>query len=119
MFCKNCGREVDDNTQFCPNCGAQVNAIDAQPVNTNSQSTNPAHEKNKSTAGVLLALFLGLIGLIIGLCLYPDGTVARKTFIKAWVITYVVEFVVGFILGIILAVSGVDTEAYYSCLMIR
>jgi hypothetical protein len=51
--------------------------------------------------------------------LYPDGTVARKTFIKAWVITYVVEFVVGFILGIILAVSGVDTEAYYSCLMIR
>ena len=26
MFCKNCGKETDDNSNFCPNCGAALNA---------------------------------------------------------------------------------------------
>lgn len=24
MFCRNCGKEVSDNTKFCPNCGADI-----------------------------------------------------------------------------------------------
>ena len=24
MFCKNCGKEIDDNAVVCPNCGVQV-----------------------------------------------------------------------------------------------
>ena len=26
MFCKNCGKEMDENSNYCPNCGAVLNA---------------------------------------------------------------------------------------------
>lgn len=34
--------------------------------------------------GILFAIFLGLIGLIIGICMYKGGTVERDTFISGW-----------------------------------
>ncbi len=45
-----------------------------------------------------MALFLGIIGLIIGIMLYPSGTIARKTFIKAWCITYAIALIMIFII---------------------
>ena len=51
-------------------------------------------DEPKTGMGVVMGLFLGLIGLIIGICLYKEGTVARKTFIKSWLITYFVTLAV-------------------------
>lgn len=51
--------------------------------------------------GVLLGLFAGLIGLVIGLLLYKDGTYERKTFIKGWLWTFIIAAVVGTIIGIV------------------
>ena len=45
-----------------------------------------------------MALFLGIIGLIIGIMLYPSGTITRKTFIKAWCITYAIALIMIFII---------------------
>ena len=47
-------------------------------------SPQSKYNESKAGIGVVLGLFLGIIGLIIGICIYPEGTVARKTFIKAW-----------------------------------
>ena len=41
---------------------------------------------SKGVLGCILSIFLGLIGLLIGVCLYPAGTRARTTFIKGWII---------------------------------
>ena len=63
--------------------------------------------ESKTGIGVLMGLFLGIIGLVIGICMYPAGTLARKTFLKAWGITFgvcVAILVVCYI--IILCVAG-------------
>ena len=48
--------------------------------------------KSKKGVGILLCMFLGLLGLIIGVLLYPSGSYERTTFIKGW-LTWVVVLV--------------------------
>ena len=73
MYCKNCGKQMDDNTKFCPECGADqgVAAVPQQPVinivNTNTNTNTNGHRdyayihKSKWTA-FFLCLFLGCFG---------------------------------------------------------
>lgn len=95
MFCQKCGKEIQDDADVCIHCGHAVN------------KNEPSHAKDyktpKTAIGVLLGFFLGLIGLIIGVLMYPEGTVARKTFIKSWGITYAVTFAIEVLLIIIYA----------------
>ena len=58
------------------------------PFSKHALPPNKPSNKNKSTIGVLLAIFLGISGLIIGLLLYPVDTEERKTFLKSWSITF-------------------------------
>ena len=81
MICQNCGNEIFDNAKFCTHCGTEY--------------------RKKTAIGFLLGFFLGLIGLIIGLCLYKRGTIARKTFMKGWWISFFVSAVIE-IIGLIL-----------------
>ncbi len=45
--------------------------------------------------------------------LYPSGTVARKTFIKAWCITYAIVFALMIIFIIIIFAAAASTPYYY------
>lgn len=97
MYCSKCGSEVNDDAVICPNCGCYI-----------SQSSTPKNEplsndysKSKTGIGVLCGLFLGIIGLIIGICIFPENTESRRTFIKGWIITFVVSIALSlFIVGI-------------------
>ena len=35
MFCKNCGKEIDDRAVVCPNCGVQVGTVAPAENKTN------------------------------------------------------------------------------------
>jgi len=53
MYCKNCGKEIDANTQVCPECG----------VNQRSTGTT-IQEASKSRLVVgLIGIFLGVLGI--------------------------------------------------------
>lgn len=54
MFCKNCGKEIDDNAYVCLNCGAKVQD-DTQPVN----------ESNNAVGWGILGFFFPFVGLIL------------------------------------------------------
>jgi hypothetical protein len=90
MYCRHCGKEVDKEAVVCIHCGKLLRQIH-QPV-----KKNPAYETSKAGMGVLFALLLGLIGLIIGIAIYPSGTEARDTFVKGWGVT------LGVLIGIVL-----------------
>ena len=69
MFCKQCGKPIDDGEELCEDCKKVINnetATAQQPevketVNTGSSSSNP-NAKSKIAAG-LLGIFLGQFGV--------------------------------------------------------
>ena len=90
MYCPKCGGEVNDDADVCIHCGCSLT------------KSKPEYKQTKTGIGVVMALFLGIIGLIIGICMYPADTIARKTFIKGWCTTYAVAIgIVAFILFIV------------------
>ncbi|MGN1126567.1 MAG: zinc-ribbon domain-containing protein [Ruminococcus sp.] len=50
MFCKHCGRQIDDNVDICPNCGKSVKAVDSGSVASDEQ--HGADNLNKNTVEV-------------------------------------------------------------------
>ncbi len=58
MFCKNCGKETDDNAVKCTQCGAEMKS-DAPVSYTIDSEVSP---KSKVTT-ILLCIFLGSLGV--------------------------------------------------------
>ena len=80
MFCKNCGKELDDNAVICPNCGVPTDKLYAQ---------QPLSEPKKINGIGIAGFVVGLLGLlggnylflipgIIGLILSIVGVVHMK-----------------------------------------
>lgn len=93
MFCPKCGKEIEDDAVVCVHCGR---SLKQQP------EERAEYQTSKAGIGVVMGLFLGLIGLIIGICMYPEQTIARKTFVKAWLITFLAEIAVVVVLYVII-----------------
>lgn len=55
MYCKNCGRIVDDNSSYCSNCGARLDSI----------SMSNASKDSSNFGFALLGFFIPLVGLIL------------------------------------------------------
>ena len=120
MYCKHCGALMADDAIFCAQCGKATN--DSQPLNDlgkpqsfyQEPSSNPEFQQSKKIIGVAFALF-GLIGLLIGIALYPSGTIARQTFIKGWLTTFFIFlgiFILLFVVLIIVAFNSTPTYRY-------
>ncbi len=103
MFCKTCGREINDDAVICPNCGCATGKSNS-PITTG---------ESKKGIGVLFGFFLGLIGLIIGMCIYKEGTEERKTFMNGWVISFIITMVISVIIGIAYGATIASLLGYY------
>lgn len=106
MFCQKCGAEIDDEAAFCQRCG--------NATNKNIIENTTANDENESKAiiGFVMGLFLGLIGLIIGLCLYKDGTLSRKTFLKGWAWTFATVCIISFLVTFAISLQIHNTSVY-------
>lgn len=96
MYCKHCGKEVNDNAVVCIHCGCALDSYVPPKTSENDES--------KTGMGILMALLLGVIGLVVGICLYPENSFARKTFIKGWGITLAISIGAGILLGVLYAI---------------
>jgi hypothetical protein len=72
MFCSKCGKEIKNEPIVCSSCGCE-----------NHLKNNEESNESK-LIGILFGIFLSFIGLIIGLFLYKENTVARQKFLKGW-----------------------------------
>lgn len=97
MFCKNCGKEVNENAVVCIHCGCSLKQSATEKTGDMNES--------KTGMGVLFGLLLGFIGLLIGFLMYPAETVARKTFLKGWGIAFGVSMALSILLGVIYGVA--------------
>ena len=92
MYCKTCGQQIRNEAVVCPHCGCKTGYKKAG--------------ESKKGLGFLLGFFLGIIGLIIGICMYDSASTERKTFVKGWTIA--------FIIGI--SISIISTIIYFAAL---
>ncbi len=61
------------------------------------EEVNNNKERNKKTIGILFSLFFGILGLIVGLLMYKEGTEERATFIKGWVKGLIITIIFAFV----------------------
>lgn len=65
MFCKNCGKEINEGTKFCNHCGASQEASAPQPIAANNTATTPA-PKNNSTLKIVIIAAVAVVCFAIG-----------------------------------------------------
>ena len=99
VVCEECKKNNPTYAQRCIYCGGKLieTRKEKQPSWGNQNNYNKKGE-SKTGIGVLLCLFFNLLGLIIGLLLYPSGTYERETMISGWIKFFVFQIVAGIIL---------------------
>ena len=102
MYCRYCGESIREEATICPHCGCAVGGRRAPKIAVPDECHGGYG--SKIGLGVVLCLFLGLIGLIIGLCLYPSYTYERSTFVRGWLTTFLVCLGIVLVLFLIVAI---------------
>ncbi len=87
MFCKICGKEINDNAVICPHCGCA----------TGNQTPNVPIAPNPVDTGHIgwgfLGFFFPIIGLILYLCWKGEKPITAKVVGKGALIGVIVEAV--------------------------
>ncbi len=79
-FCKNCGAELNENTQFCTNCGAAVGnqTISAPPAARNTDHTRNFDPKDvEDNKWLSIFCYVGILWMIFALIAKPDSKFVR------------------------------------------
>ena len=91
MYCKNCGRTVDDTSSYCNNCGAR---IDNKP-------NADASEDSLSLGFAIFGFFIPIVGLILFLIYEEKKPKRAKSAVKGALIGFITEIVLAIILVIL------------------
>ena len=94
MYCKNCGRTVDDTSSYCNNCGAR---IDNKP-------NADVSEDNSNLGFAILGFFIPIVGLIIFLIYEGKKSKRAKSAVKGALIGFITKIVLTIILVILYVV---------------
>ena len=94
MYCKNCGRIVDDTSSYCNNCGAR---IDNKP-------NADASEDSLSLGFAIFGFFIPIVGLILFLIYEGKKPKRAKSAVKGALIGFITEIVLAIILVILYVV---------------
>ena len=95
MFCANCGKYNPDGVTACKYCGCNKLSVE--------QTKRPDEGivgQSKMATGVWMCLLLGVIGLVIGLLMYREGTYERSTFLSGWVKTLIVTIIISVVFAV-------------------
>lgn len=119
MYCKECGKEIEEGKEYCADCEAakntttatgSENVVNENTTNTNTTSANP-EAKSKMAAG-LLGIFLGAFGVHNFYLGYTGKAIAQLliTVLSCFMLSIVSE-VWGLIEGIMILSGSIDTDA--------
>ena len=105
MFCKNCGKEIDDQAYVCPHCGVKTGKNDVSPADADSGS--------KAGWGIL-SFLIPLVGLILFLMWKQERPKTAKVCGICALVAVIVEVVVGIIYGVVIGsvIGGIYGSLY-------
>ena len=91
MYCKNCGRTVDDTSSYCNNCGARID----------NESNAIVSEDSSSFGFAILGFFIPIVGLILFLIYEGKKPKRAKSVGKGALIGFITKIVLSIILVIL------------------
>lgn len=91
MYCKNCGRIVDDTSSYCNNCGARID----------NKSNANVSEDSSSFGFAILGFFIPIVGLILFLIYEGKKPKRAKSAGKGALIGFITKIVLYIILVIL------------------
>ena len=91
-YCRNCGAQLDENTNFCSSCGARQSVIDQTTV----KEVNDLSDNGSAGWGVL-GFFFPLVGLILYLIWRDNKPKNAKSAGKGALIGVIVSVVLSII----------------------
>ena len=98
MYCKNCGKVIDENSLYCNNCGTELDNIQNQIIS----------EDKTSLGFAILGFFIPLIGLILFLIYEGKKPKRAKSAGKGALIGFLTKIALSIILVIIYIVFAVS-----------
>lgn len=103
MYCKKCGKELEDGQQVCLNCGTIVDDYQPKPKSKSA--------KSKIVAGIL-GILLGSFGVHNFYLGYNGKAVAQLliTVLSCFVLSFI-SGIWGFIEGILILTGNIDKDA--------
>lgn len=95
MFCQRCGKYVPEGKENCVYCGGPLGE---------KQTVQPRKitRESKAWVGILWALFFGLMGLFMGVCVFSGYE--KETFLSGWIKFYVIRLIIMVILGVMFGI---------------
>lgn len=96
MYCKNCGKELNDQAIICPHCGVAVNEEKLKQMSSATKGDDAP-----SAGFAVLCFFLPILGLILYLVWKDEYPLKAKSCGKGALIGVIIE-VVGAVLFILL-----------------
>lgn len=116
-FCRNCGKELENDIKFCPNCGTSINNDNSTG---NYQNCNSYHGKSKIAAGIL-GIFLGSFGVHNFYLGYTSKAVIQLLLTSiGWILCGLGPLVAGiwgFVEGILILTGNINKDAYGNLLV--
>lgn len=98
MFCKNCGKEINDDAVICPNCGVQVRQFQNEK-DVRAQS----NENTIAVVGFVFSFLIAIVGLICSIVGFKNAVkegAPHKGLALAGIIISAVSMVLAFIIYI-------------------
>ena len=93
MFCRNCGKEINDQAVVCVHCGCSVQA---------NANVGVVQNDAPSTGMAVLGFFIPLAGLIIWLINKDTKPLMAKSAGKGALIGFIVSMVFSIIYGVVI-----------------
>lgn len=90
MFCKNCGKEIDDKAIICPNCGVATDNYANANLQTSGSKNKAvaATDKSRFTGGAFANAFIGWISVIVSLITLGLACPAMICWKNRWVASH-------------------------------
>lgn len=108
MYCKKCGKEIDDNAVICPSCGCATDKYEQK---------NFKNESDSSSAGwAVLGFLFPLIGLILYLVWKEELPLRAKSIGKGALVSVIVNVVIGLLWGILIGIGACAYMGSYAVL---
>ncbi len=95
MFCRNCGKEIEDDSLFCTFCGTPIKN------NQNNNLTNTVNDSG-SFLWAILAFFLPIVGLILCIMWNQEKPKTAKKLVIGTIVGFIFDIILSIILSILI-----------------